>query len=180
MLTRLNLDRVHPSAPSCKTLVEILVDDLKRAPFYDFKDIRLQYQSFNANETVPTSSDVTSLRVLALKGDISESIQSLLPYIEKTIGTKIFLDALEYEDLYQKIQNQKDNDYYDVYIFDLPWLHDLSENNYLKDISPFITKDFFDEISFDDSIFKTFAMHNGRVFAFPFMPHCHKIYFLLI
>jgi len=167
---------VRPIFEACKTIADALLKDMNNAPFYDFRDIRLKYQSYNMLDNMKQMPNAAYIRILALKGDISESMISLIPYAEKILNTKILLDAVKYEDLYQNILNHKDDDYYDIYTFDLPWLHDLSENHYLKDISSYITDDVFSEVAFEPSIFDTFSKHKGKIFALPFM-HTNQLLF---
>lgn len=159
----------RPVYEACKLITDFLVDCMTVTPFYDYKNVSLAYNCFKQTQINLEEPKADFIRALALKGDISDGITAIIPYIEKKLGIDILLDAVEYEDLYETIYRHKDDDYYDVYFFDLPWLHDLAENGILKDITRHITSEFFQEVFFEPTIFDAFAKHHQSIFALPFI-----------
>lgn len=154
---------------AAREAVDLLLNNIKNAPFFDYRDICLPVNFYNFYTSVNKYTEKPTLRILILKGDMEQAIVALTPYLEQCLHIKIKTDAVAYENLYAAIYEHQNDSYYDVYFFDVPWLHDLAENGFLMDISANIDTSFMKKNGIEPRLFDTFAIHNQQIYALPFM-----------
>ncbi len=119
---------------------------------------------------VPTAKpSLSKIRILLTANSTSETIVSLLPNFEKSLGVKVEYDILYEKELYNTIIREFENksNRYDIYMIDLPWKDYLVDKGYLTVLNGYMNDrpKFID--SFIPEIKDTFVEDDGNIYAVP-------------
>ncbi|MDR0720922.1 MAG: extracellular solute-binding protein, partial [Treponema sp.] len=111
------------------------------------------------------------LRLLMLESSFSsDAIKILAPKFRNDYGVSLVIDTEVQDRLFNRILEdaQLSNPFYDIYMFDIPWLNFLVQNGFLEDISNFITRDKVYYNSIIKEILRN-SMYQGRYYSIPFL-----------
>ncbi|HHW47392.1 MAG TPA: extracellular solute-binding protein [Clostridiaceae bacterium] len=113
----------------------------------------------------------SEISVLMMECNLAAAIKNLLPhFIEKT-GVDVKISTMNQRFLLDKIiaDFETNDNPFDVYMFDIPWLSYIAYNGYLADISSFINSPGFNKDMYLPGCLKYYSEFEGKYYGVPFI-----------
>lgn len=173
-----------PYAQVGEKAFELLMGMVKMPAFADMKTIHVRTQIDDKKPDYPIVNlqeklvdDGRPIRVLMLKGESAYATSSLLTDFKKRTGIEVQIDTFDYIGLYEKIKSSKNTDEYDVFMIDIPWLEELTQNDYIEQLDHLYdkNKDFLNNI--DPQVFEFYSRANAHLYAVPYMYCAQLLYY---
>lgn len=135
----------------------LLLENIKKPVFFEEKTILLQDHVSDPKDickAVPviqldsagTNKDKT-LRILMTDLTTSRSAKALSKYFTRNTGIPVEIQFLRPNELLKTISRdiEHSENYFDIYMYDVPWLEYMAQNEYIADISDLVNGETFDK-----------------------------------
>jgi multiple sugar transport system substrate-binding protein len=133
--------------------------------------------------STPTDQQFAGVTVTLLTFDgpqVAEPLKRRAPDFEKLTGAKINVDAVGFQEIYDKaiLDLSTGTNSYDAFVFNPQWLGDFVGPGYLEDITSRVTSD--PVVDWDDvgPFFRDFnATYGGKTYTIPLDGDFHMVYY---
>ncbi len=165
--------------------VDILIGNIRSPQFFEKEFMLFRDNILDSEPELPPApagsvrhTSKTSLRILAPSLPTLLSMCAVANEFEKKHSVHIEYDILNYEDLFNAINEQAEHPsgYYDMFVFDVSWLTYMGKKDVFFDITDFIHSD---EHLHTHLIRKNLdnCKYNGRYIGFPIVGGTHILFY---
>lgn len=115
-----------------------------------------------------------SIHVLMVENQLSRQIRNLISVFENQSGIHVDLHTVSHKHMFQEILEHHTR--YDVFTFNISWLHTLIQHNILAELTFLINNEIDPSIYLKDSI-HYFGEYHHKVYGIPFMYSPQILYY---
>ncbi|MDF2613690.1 MAG: LacI family DNA-binding transcriptional regulator [Clostridia bacterium] len=166
-----------------KRAAMLLIDNMNSPRLFEKKRIYIENEikPLEKNKKLEglyhLKSKTKSLKAIMLKSSSSYATVSLLTDFRQKTGIHLEIDFYDYNELYEKIIEDRVVGNYDIIQYDIPWLQEFAVNGQLDCIDHYIEK--YPETINDliPGIFNLYSKYDGHFYGMPYMYGVQLLYY---
>ncbi len=171
------INTMRPAHHLGKKAAQLLLSNMKNPILYEKQQIVLKdkiaekelFLSDSGSSLQSVDSKNNELNVLLLDSPNANAVEKMLFAFTNTTGLKVNLTTTSHKALLERILEDKHQNVYDVYMYDIPWVQILVSRDILLDISDYIHADHFDRNNYVYDLFDKIAKVDGKYHGLPFL-----------